>query len=52
MEQLYAGFTWVTTLGGGGILAIALFLLGLLFRVGLKSMRSKKVLTLAAVSTR
>ncbi len=41
MEQIYAGFTWITTLGGGGILAIALFLLGLLFKVGVgKAFRS------------
>jgi galactitol PTS system EIIC component len=41
LEGFYSGFQWVTGLGGGGILAIALFLLGLLFKVGVgKAIRS------------
>ncbi len=41
MDVIYSAFQWVTGLGGGGILAIALFLLGLLFRVGFgKAVRS------------
>lgn len=41
MDVIFSAFQWVTGLGGGGILAIALFLLGLLFRVGFgKAVRS------------
>ena len=41
METISSIFEWITGLGGGGILAIALFLLGLLFRVGIgKAVRS------------
>lgn len=41
MEIVNTVFSWITSLGGEGILAIALFLLGLLFKVGVgKAVRS------------
>lgn len=41
MGTFTSAFMWITGLGGGGILMIALFLLGLIFRLGIgKSARS------------